>query len=124
MSTAPYGMEVIIDLAECDPLTFTRERIEAYMAGLCDVIDMQREDLHFWDYNSPEEKAAAPAQLKGTSAVQFILTSNITLHSLDDLRTCYINIFSCKDFDPGVAAEFTRNAFGANSCSYAVLERG
>ena len=44
-----YGIELILDMHECDPETFTRESIRTYFEKLCVLIDMQREDLHFWD---------------------------------------------------------------------------
>ena len=44
-----YGLELILDLHGCDTSKFNRESIKAYFEQLCDLIDMQREDLHFWD---------------------------------------------------------------------------
>ena len=58
----------------------------------------------------PDEQQTEP-HLKGTTAVQFILTSNIVIHTLDLLGAVYVNIFSCKDFDPKIAADFTANWF-------------
>jgi len=66
---------------------------------------MEREELHFWDYDN-EEKEFLPPHLKGTSAVQFIRTSNIVIHTLDDLNKVFLNIFSCKPFDDEVASDF------------------
>ena len=95
-----YGKELIIDIHKCQIEVFTRVQIEMYFTLLCDRINMKREDLHFWDYEGDQEGYdEAPAHLKGISAVQFISTSNITVHTLDDLKTVYINVFSCKDFD-------------------------
>ncbi len=66
---------------------------------------MNREDIHWWDYKGqPEEYKIAPAHLKGTSVIQFITTSNITIHTLDEMKRVYINIFSCKEFDEELAA--------------------
>jgi S-adenosylmethionine/arginine decarboxylase-like enzyme len=108
-----YGQELILDIHEADPANFTRARITEYMHCLCDnIIYMEREDLHFWDYeDDPELKAAQPPHLKGVSAVQFIKTSNITIHTLDDLRKVFINIFSCKQFSTIDAKEFTCRFF-------------
>ena len=107
-----YGKELIIDLHNCDSSRFTRKFIKQYFIKLCDLIDMERAKLSWWDDHgvSPDEQQTEP-HLKGTAAVQFIMTSNIVIHTLDLMGAVYINIFSCKDFDPKVAADFTVNWF-------------
>lgn len=108
-----YGKELILDLHECDPATFTRKSIQGYFEELCELIDMEACDLHFWDdVGVPEEEKQTDPHTTGTSAIQFILTSNITIHTLDLLRCVYVNVFSCKDFDSDAAAEFTVKWFG------------
>ncbi len=127
-----YGKELIIDLKDCDSSKFTRKAIEQYMIWLCGLIDMKRSDLHFWDdVDVPEEDKETEPHLKGTSAIQFITTSNITIHTLDLVGEVYVNIFSCKDFDERSAATFTRSFFGGNFQAsgsggkiYGVLTRG
>lgn len=107
-----YGKELILDLHECNSKTFTRKSIRKYFKKLCDLIDMKRENLYWWDYfGTPEEYVLAPVHLKGISAVQFISTSNITIHTLDDLGRVYVNIFSCKDYDAKVVVEFSKKWF-------------
>ena len=101
-----YGKELILDMHDCDPTRFTKLRIEAFMITLCEKIDMEREDLHFWT----ELDTTMPDHLFGISACQFIRTSNIVIHTLGRMRRIYLNIFSCKDFDAyeaeGVATKF------------------
>jgi len=107
-----YGWELIIDLHDCDTETFTRKSIKRYFIELCKRIDMKREDLHFWDdHNVPKKYKQTSEHTSGISAVQFILTSNITIHTLDLLSNAYINIFSCKDFNSDDALEFTKRWF-------------
>ena len=122
--SAPYGMELVIDMHDCDRTLFTREAITEFMVELCDRIDMKREALHFWDYEEDERaKAAAPPHLKGTTAVQFIKTSNITIHTLDDLGRVYLNIFSCREFDVAVGVSYATEYFGAGWCGHRSFER-
>lgn len=107
-----YGKELILDLHDCDVSTFNRKSIENYFVKLCILIDMEREDRHFWDYEGdPEGYENAPSHLKGTSAVQFIKTSSMVIHTLDDLGRVYINIFSCKDFNGDAARDYTEEWF-------------
>lgn len=110
----PYGKELILDLSDCDISTFTRDSIGRYFDELCKLIDMKAEDRHFWDDEGlPPEECQTNPKTCGISAVQFILTSTIVLHSLTKLRKVYINIFSCKEFDCDEAYDFTMEWFGA-----------
>jgi S-adenosylmethionine decarboxylase len=119
-----YGKELILDLHECDSNTFNRKSIKMYFIDLCKLIDMKRCNLHFWDdlYSSEEEKQTSPHTV-GTSAIQFILTSNITIHTLDLLGNVYINIFSCKDYDAQVAEKFSKEWFKGQVVKSTIIER-
>ena len=109
-----YGKELILDLHDCDTIKFNRHSIEKFCSELCKLIDMECCDLHFWDdIGVPEEERQTHPKTKGTSAVQFILTSTIVIHTLDLMGTVYVNIFSCKEFDPDQAAKFTAKWFAS-----------
>ena len=86
-----YGKELILDLYGCDVSKFNREELKAYFKGLCKIIDMQPCLLTFWDdkwtwlwkliyFWDKTIQNAEESHTKGTSAVQFILTSNVTIH--------------------------------------------
>ncbi len=120
----PYGYELILDLHGCDISTFNRASLRRYFAKLCKAIDMKRCELYFWDdVGVPAKEKENLPHTKGTSAVQFILTSNITIHTLDLLKAAYVNIFSCKQFDRKVAEKITKEWFGANKCRTHFIER-
>lgn len=120
----PYGQELILDLHGCNAETFTRRSIAGMLRLLCRVIDMKREDLHFWDETGvPVAQRQTNPKTKGTSAVQFILTSSVVIHTLDELGAVYVNIFSCKDFDAKAAAEVVAKWFAATEWTSRVLER-
>lgn len=119
-----YGKELLLDLHGCDVSRFTREDIERYCSELCELIDMERCDLHFWDdVGVPVEERQTNPRTKGTSAVQFILTSTIVIHTLDLMKAVYVNIFSCKNFDTDEAAKFTANWFGSSDWTANVVIR-
>lgn len=119
-----YGVELILDLHECDGRRFTRRSIEEFCARLCKLIDMEQCDLHFWDdVGVPEEERQTSPKTKGTSAVQFILTSTIVIHTLDLMKTVYVNIFSCEEFDTDEAAKFTAKWFGSTDWTANVVVR-
>jgi S-adenosylmethionine/arginine decarboxylase-like enzyme len=120
----PYGKELILDLHDCNPSTFTRDSLEKYFKALCTLINMQRCDLHFWDYEGePEEYDKAPKHLKGVSAIQFITTSNIIIHTLDDLKKVFINIFTCKDFVVKDAIFISEKWFKGKVAHYRMVDR-
>lgn len=124
MTSQPYGKELILDLHNCDPVTFTRKSIRNYFRRLCDLIDMERCKLSWWDdYGLAPEECQTEPHLKGISAIQFILTSNITIHTLDLLGSTYINIFSCKDFDADAAMKFSADWFKGEIVNSHVIER-
>ncbi len=119
-----YGTELILDLHDCDVCVFSRHSIQRFCAELCELIEMERCDLHFWDdVGVPEEECQTDPKTKGTSAVQFILTSTIVIHTLDLMKTVYVNIFSCKEFDTDEAAEFTAKWFGSEDWTKQVVVR-
>lgn len=120
----PYGYELILDLHGCAPDTFDRFSIEDFFEKLCKQINMTRCELHFWDDVDvpPEEQQTSP-HTKGTSAVQFILTSTIVIHTLDLMSAVYINIFSCKKFDEDKAEAFSIEWFKAKNVNSHFIER-
>jgi S-adenosylmethionine/arginine decarboxylase-like enzyme len=120
----PYGFELILDLHGCDVAKFNRTSLDNYFEKLCKAIGMIKCERYFWDDVgvSPEERQTSP-HTKGTSAVQFILTSTIVVHTLDLLEAVYINIFSCKPFDRKVAEQVTREWFAAKECKTHFIER-
>ncbi len=121
---ASYGKELILDIHKCDSSTFTRKSIRNFLKELCDLIEMKRSRLVWWDdWGVPQEEQQIEPHLKGTSAVQFIETSNIVIHTLDILESVYLNIFSCKDFDANVAKEFSQEWFKGKVANSHVIER-
>jgi len=120
----PYGYELIMDLHGCDVSKFNRTRLDGYFEKICKAIDMQKCERYWWDdVGMPEEERQTSPHTKGTSAIQFILTSTIVVHTLDLLKAVYVNIFSCKEFDEKVAEEITKEWFGAKECRSHFIER-
>lgn len=128
-----YGPELMLDCHGCDPKTFNRPNIAAYLKALCKAIEMDAEDFHFWDDEDVPEvlKQTAP-HAKGTSVagvyrkkigVQFIITSSIVIHALDELSRVYVNVFSCKIFDDAKAREVTYEWFKAKSIQSHLIQR-
>lgn len=119
-----YGIETIIDLHNCNTAKFNRRDIKTYFALVCKLLDVRPEDCYFWDdLYTPEEKQQTEPKTKGTTAIQFILTSNITIHTLDLLATAFVNVFSCKDYDPQLVEEATVRFFNATQYQTTLVAR-
>jgi S-adenosylmethionine/arginine decarboxylase-like enzyme len=119
-----YGVELVLDMSGCSVVKFNRRDIKSYFKQLCNLIDMEAEDLYFWDdFHVSQEKRQTNPKTKGTTAIQFILTSNITIHTLDLLGVVFVNIFSCKDYEPKQAEEFTVRYFEATKYKSTLIER-
>ena len=113
-----FGVELLLDMHNCDEKIFTEENITRYFIELCEIINMTRHgDPMFWVEYGKEP------HMSGISAVQFIRTSNIVIHTLDKLKAVYVNIFSCKDFDKKIAEDFTRKFFKAEKVKSNIVRR-
>jgi S-adenosylmethionine/arginine decarboxylase-like enzyme len=113
-----WGLCTCIDLKGCDPAAIRdAERIRQYVIEVCDLIRMKRfgepQVVHF----GPNDRVA------GYSMTQLIETSLISGHFANEANAAYIDIFSCKEYEPEVAAEFTRRFFGADSAVFQVVLR-
>ncbi len=103
-----YGKELILDLHNCDTNLFTKKHIRKFIITLCDFIDMKRYGKPmFW------KDTSNIFHLKGISAMQFIVTSDIVIHTLDIPKAVLINIFSCKDFDTRKTTDFSKKFWKA-----------
>ncbi len=120
-----YGKELIIDMHDVkNTHLFTRRKIRRFMIELCEILDMNREDLHFWDeLGVAKVDKNTEAHLIGTSAIQFITTSNITIHTLDVMKRVYLNIFTCKPFNEKLAIKFCKDWFDGKIITQKLVKR-
>jgi S-adenosylmethionine/arginine decarboxylase-like enzyme len=108
-AATPWGLLTSLDLYDCHPDTIRdADKIKQYVVELCTLIDMKRfgdcQVVHFGE----EERVA------GFSMIQLIETSLISGHFANLTNSAYIDVFSCKAYDPDRVAEFTREFFKAS----------
>ncbi len=114
-----FGYELILNLYDCDlEAISTKEKLLQFKDELCELIDMKQYGEPFIEYFAEHTKFAA-----GYSLAQMIETSLISGHFSDYWKTAYINIFSCKPYDAGLAIEFTKKFFGADRVTAKLLVR-
>ena len=120
MATTPYkpwGKSISINLFDCNLETISNPTlIKKYVA---DVIN----DINMIAHGPCHIERFGQGDLEGYSAMQFIETSSITIHCDEPERRCFIDIFSCKDFDEKKAEIFSKNYFQAAKVESTILSR-
>jgi S-adenosylmethionine decarboxylase len=103
---APWGMLAAIDLHGSDrTLLADPDTIRRFVPALITAIGMRAHGPLMIDRFGDDE-------LEGWSAMQFIETSSITIHADEAFGRCFIDVFSCRPFDPDVAAAIAVEHFG------------
>ena len=107
-AATPWGLQTSLDLYDCNPDTIRdADKIKQYVVELCTLIDMKRfgdcQVVHFGE----EERVA------GFSMIQLIETSLISGHFANLTNSAYIDVFSCKAYDPKTVVAFSKSFFKA-----------
>lgn len=114
----PWGMLSCIDLYNCNPEIIRNDKkIKQFVEELCNLIKMKRfgetQVVHFGE----DERVA------GYSMIQLIETSLISAHFANQSNTTYLDVFSCKPYEPETVVEFTKNFFKADRTNLKVVTR-
>ena len=92
--------------------------IKRYVDDLCKLIEMRQfgetQIVHFGENEN----------VAGFSMLQLIETSLISGHFANKTNNAYIDIFSCKFYEPSVAKEFTQKFFEAKQVKMSYILRG
>jgi len=119
MATAlrTWGKHLILDAAGCSPK----------MIGCSTVITNFAKDLvkriDMVPYGSPQVVMFGSGNKKGYTLIQLIETSNIAAHFVEENNSMYLDVFSCKDFDPDVVKEAVHEYFDAQMFRTKVMLR-
>lgn len=107
-----WGLDTGIDLHGCNGATIRdADKIKQFVVELCKKIDMKRFGECTVVNFGEDEKVA------GFSMAQFIETSMISAHFANQTNTTYLDIFSCKYYNPYEAADFAKEFFEASDYS-------
>jgi S-adenosylmethionine/arginine decarboxylase-like enzyme len=102
-----WGLCTAVDLQDCNPaLIRDADYIKRYVVELCELIGMQR-------FGECQVVNFGEGRVAGYSMVQLISTSLISGHFANDTNNAYLDIFSCKGYDPGLVEDFSKRFFGA-----------
>lgn len=105
-SKNPWGVLTSVDIYKSDPdIIRNAKSIEQFVYQLCDLIDMKRygecQIVHF----------GKDKKVEGFSMTQLIETSLISGHFANASNTVYLDVFSCKFYEPREIAEFATSFF-------------
>lgn len=81
-----------------------RDHIAAFTKELVEEIDMIA-------YGEPQIVHFGEGNKEGYTLIQLIETSNICAHFVNDTGNFYLDVFSCKEFDPAVVEEVVSKYF-------------
>ena len=104
-----WGIASAIDIYNCNPSTIRdADQIKQFVIELCELIEMKRfgetQVVHFGE----DEK------VEGFSMIQLIETSLISAHFANLTQTTYLDVFSCKAYDPERVRLFSQEFFEGN----------
>jgi S-adenosylmethionine/arginine decarboxylase-like enzyme len=113
-----WGIASSIDIYGCNPDKIRdADYIRLFVKDLCALIEMKRfgetQVVHFGE----DEKVA------GFSMVQLIETSLISAHFANLTNTTYLDVFSCKAYDPEVVKNFAQGYFEGSDTTLNVTYR-
>ena len=104
-----WGVATSVDIYNCDPDTIRNaDEICRFVIELCDLIEMKMYGdtvvVHFGE----------DVRVEGYSMTQLIETSLISAHVANQTNATYLDVFSCKPYEPEVAADFAQRFFGGS----------
>lgn len=112
-----WGLCSAVDLQNCNPnLIRDVDYIKRYVVELCELIGMKR-------FGECQVVDFGEGRVAGYSMVQLISTSLISGHFANDTNSAYLDIFSCKGYDPAVVKSFSEEFFGARQSTVTVTLR-
>lgn len=114
-----WGYHLILDCSGCDQkLMSDRTNVDRWIRTLVRDIDMQPIGEPVIDYTAGEFPDKA-----GFTVVQIIVTSSIVAHFIDRDGHIYLDVFSCKTFDPEVVKRSMKEFFGCSAAREYFLTR-
>ena len=101
-----WGYHLLLDCRGMNDNVEDEKTIRKFVKELVDRIDMIAVGDPLVKYFPPK-----PDPKSGWSIVQLIVTSTIVCHFMDQSREAYIDVFSCKKFEPSDAEDVVREFF-------------
>jgi len=112
-----WGYHLLLDCAKCTPSKIRNKHlIETFATNLVRKIDMVA-------YGAPQVQHFGSGNKGGYTLVQLIETSNITAHFVEETDDIYLDVFSCKPFNPRDVEDLVQDTFRPASKNRIFLTR-
>jgi S-adenosylmethionine/arginine decarboxylase-like enzyme len=112
-----WGKHLMIDAAGAAAHTIRNpSTIHDFNKALVKRIDMVA-------YGTPQIVRFGSGNKAGYTLVQLIETSNICAHFVEENNSMYLDVFSCKDFDPATVKDTVEEYFQVKRLKMNVLTR-
>ncbi|MBU0470362.1 MAG: S-adenosylmethionine decarboxylase [Nanoarchaeota archaeon] len=112
-----WGRSASIDLHGCNHnLIKNPKEIKKFVCAIVKELKMKR-------VGPPKIKRFGHGKLRGYSMMQFIETSTIISHFDEQGDRAFIDVFSCKTYNPKKTAKFCKDFFKADKYTLYVEER-
>jgi S-adenosylmethionine/arginine decarboxylase-like enzyme len=100
-----WGYHLVLDSAKCMRGAIRCPGvITAFSDDLVKQIDMV-------PYGRPQVQHFGSGNKAGYTLVQLIETSNIVAHFVEETDDMYLDVFSCKDYDPEIVKQVVKKYF-------------
>ena len=112
-----WGHHLLLNARRCVPGTIrSKSLIEEFTHDLVKKIDMV-------PYGKPQVVMFGTGNKKGYTLVQLIETSNITGHFVEETDDMYLDVFSCKNFEPETVEEVVKWYFAPKNIDTKFVSR-
>jgi S-adenosylmethionine decarboxylase len=115
-----FGPHLMLDLRECNA-----EKLKDYNL-IFDILHELPEKIGMTKITQPYvfPYAGLVPEDKGITGTVIIAESHISIHTFQEKDYCFVDVFSCKDFDVEYAAEYIIKAFESKKYDKHVIDRG
>ena len=112
-----WGYHLILNVAGCDGDSIrSKDNIDKFTRDLVKKIDMVA-------YGDPQIVHFGTGNKAGYTLVQLIETSNICAHFVEETNDFYLDVFSCKEFEPKDVISVCKKYFKFTSYTMNFLKR-
>ena len=112
-----WGYHTILDASGCDAKLISNEK---------NIVDFAKElvkEIDMVAYGEPQVIHFGSGDKAGYTLVQLIETSNICAHFVEENDTMYLDVFSCKPYDPQKVVEVAQKFFKFERYRTGFIER-
>jgi S-adenosylmethionine decarboxylase len=120
MKKENFGPHLMLDLRKCDT-----DKLKDYEL-VFNVLNELPENIGMTKITQPyvfPYRGLVPED-KGITGTVIIAESHISIHTFQEKDYCFVDVFSCKDFDVDYAEKYIVKAFDSKQYDKHVVQRG